>query len=95
MIAALPTTGSVEGIVTKGGLVLVTGCNIKLNAENADAIFFINNEGEVTTLNMPLEKNESGQLIFRIPFSLKAGEYIFQIRKSFLIYLNWWLKSRE
>lgn len=79
------TTGSIDGTVTKGGLILVTGHNIELNTESEteDGILFINNEGEVTTVNTPLEKNESGQLIFSIPFSLEADEYIFRIKKSF------------
>lgn len=80
------TTGSIDGTVTKGGLVLVTGCNINLNmeSETKDAILFINNEGEVTTVNMPLEKNEPGQLIFSIPYTLEAGEYVFRIKKNWV-----------
>lgn len=79
------TTGSIDGTVTQGGLVLVTGHNIKLSTESEteDAILFINNEGKVTTVNVPLIKNEPGQLIFSIPFSLEADEYVFRIMKHF------------
>lgn len=79
------TTGSMDGTMTQGGLILVTGHNIKLDTESEtkDAILFINNEGKVTTVDTPLLKNEPEQLIFNLPFSLEADEYVFRIIKTF------------
>lgn len=80
------TTGKIDGDITQGGLISVTGHHIKIDMKDestTNAIFLIDHQGVSTSIDTPLEKNEPQNLLFRIPPSIKTGEYILKINTRF------------
>ena len=69
------TTGQIDGKITPGGMVLVTGCNIKIENGNkpvCEAIQLSHQNGEVICIDPPFEMNEPHILKFKMPDSLPA-----------------------
>ena len=80
------TTGQIDGKITPGGMVLVTGCNIKIENGNkpvCEAIQLAHQNGEVICIDPPFEMNEPHILKFKIPDSLPTGEYTLTIKTRF------------
>ena len=73
------TTGQIDGKITPGGMVLVTGCNIKIE----NGIQLSHQNGEVICIDPPFEMNEPHILKFKIPDSLPTGEYTLTIKTRF------------
>lgn len=80
------TTQRTDGILTKGGLVKITGNKIKIdNPRNTTkaSIFFSNNQDVPLSVDLPLAVNSPGELVFNIPESLKEGEYALTIKTHY------------
>lgn len=79
------TTQQVDGTITKGGTILVTGQNINIandNQNTEDAIFLINHDRVMIRIDTPLKINKTDLLKFDIPASIDNGEYTLYIKKQ-------------
>lgn len=80
------TTGQIDGRITPGGMILVTGYNIKIDNGNEsvrEAIQLSRQNAEAVCIAPPLEMNEPHLLKFKIPDSLPTGEYTLTIKTRF------------
>ncbi len=77
-------SGTVNSLITPGGIGNITGEELKYNPENAaEGIWFVPaGEGEAAKVDVVATRTE-GRLMFSIPSGLQAGNYTLEVRKGY------------
>jgi hypothetical protein len=76
-------TQTIDNCITPGGIGIITGKNLKFNAENSnEGIFLIDSENRKTQVTCIASKTQ-GKILFSIPSALSSGNYTLQVKTSF------------
>lgn len=77
-------TGLIDGSITAGDDILITGDKIKIAGEAAGVgVFFVNEEGIATPVTRRFTQNDPKNILARVPDSLAKGTYTLRIVTQF------------